>query len=354
MSDFANKKVLITGVTGFKGTWLAKWLLNLGAHVYGVGLKPDNNSLFYSSKVEEKIEYKKIDINEITPLNSYVKECQPDYVFHLAAQALVRASYESPVETYKTNLIGTVNMLEALRNINNNCVAIFVTTDKCYYNKEWDHSYREDDRLGGADPYSASKACCEIAINSYRETILPHYNNKIHLASARAGNVVGGGDWAKDRLIPDIMRSYINKEKLHIRYPNATRPWQHILDCLNGYITLAQKINENKNNANCETKFDSFNFGPFIENNQSVSEIVKKFKDQINIDVELSTTEKIYESSKLNLNCDKAYHRLGWLPKYNFTKTIDKTITFYKKVYINNYDASQMMEEQINEFSAIK
>ncbi len=337
-----NKRVLITGHTGFKGSWLLVWLNMLGADVYGLSLSPlQGKSLF--KEITKKGSLSRdyfVDIRDSEKLKRSMNEINPDIVFHLAAQPLVRKSYEDPLETWSTNLIGSLNLLESLTIIKHHCAVIMVTTDKVYKNMEWDHGYRENDQLGGHDPYSASKAATEFAISSWRDSFCSSnkkgYNLKI--ASARSGNVIGGGDWAKDRIFPDVIRSLENDNKIFIRNPKSTRPWQHVLDPLAGYMLLAEKLYQsrkllNKNDKNIFTS--AFNFGPNIDSNKTVeflvNEIIKYWPGTIKQDIDQDSNQ-FHEAEKLHLQIDKAFNLLNWRPIWDFEFSVKRTVEWYKKL----------------------
>ena len=335
-----DKKVLITGHTGFKGTWLSLWLIKLGAKVMGYSLNPDENiSLFNQLRMYEKCTHYVGDILDKELFNELVNEFSPDIVFHLAAQPLVGTSYEEPLKTWSTNVIGTINLLEILRELNKECVAVLITTDKVYQNKEWEYAYREEDPLGGYDPYSSSKAAAEIAISSWRSSFcgdLPHQTSKLFIASARAGNVIGGGDWTKSRIIPDLVEGLSKKQEVLIRNPLSTRPWQHVLEPLSGYIKLAKLISIEKNNPNLTS---SFNFGPELNSNQPVRKLVKNclaYWDGI-VKEEVCLNAP-HEANFLNLSIDKSFHKLNWKPSWDFETTVERTINWYKNVLLLNKD----------------
>ena len=307
---FKNKKVIITGHTGFKGSWLTMWLIMSGAKV--IGLSDHFKSFpshFQLLRLNKKIINKKLDIRNLVKLQKCIKKYQPDFVFHLAAQSIVKAAYENPIQTWSTNSIGTVNILESLRQLKKKCVAVIVTSDKCYENFEIKRGYNENDRLGGKDPYSASKASADIAIRSYISSFFCHKKNKVFIATARAGNVIGGGDWSPNRLIPDCVRSWSSKKKVLIRSPHSTRPWQHVLEAIYGYITLA--INLNKNSS---LHGEAFNFGPSNYQNYKVISVIKLMKEYWqNVSWKLHKNNKIFkESSLLKLNSQKAKKNLKW------------------------------------------
>ena len=334
-STFWNgRRVLLTGHTGFKGSWLALWLYQLGAEVHGVGLAPDTNpSLFYQLDLAKKLSrHHLLDIRDSAALASLVVSCKPEVVLHLAAQPLVRRSYRDPLGTWATNVQGSLHLLEALKLLRHHCAVVMVTTDKVYENQEWDYGYRETDRLGGHDPYSASKAAAELAIASWRSSFCgPDSNQTPHLAiaTARAGNVIGGGDWADDRIIPDAMRSLGAGEAISVRRPEATRPWQHVLEPLGGYLHLAEKL------AAGEDAFSSaFNFGPALEANRSVLELVEAVLSHWPGSwQDLSDPSELHEAGRLHLQIDKAHHQLDWQPCWTFNQTIERTVAWYRAVH---------------------
>ena len=357
---FKNKKVIITGHTGFKGSWLSEWMLQLEAKVYGYALAPNTNpSIFEQLELSKRITKHEIgDIRNQKSIGSFIREIQPDFLFHLAAQPLVRYSYEQPAETFETNVLGTTYVLDSLKKINIFCTAIIITTDKCYENKEWYFGYRETDPLGGHDPYSASKACAEIVTLSYIKSFFnPKFpDNKIGVASARAGNVIGGGDWAIDRIVPDTFRALFKNQKIIIRNPFSVRPWQHVLEPLYGYLLLASKIhNAQKNDeTNILNELCSpFNFGPNITSNQNVKGMVEEILKYIS--GEWTTNQDSYSSQHeakiLNLNTDKAYKLLKWSPKLNFKETIKNMVFEYTEISKNPESARDIISKQIQKYS---
>ncbi len=328
-----NRKVFITGHTGFKGSWLCLLLRTLGAKVSGYARKPPTKpSLFEIAKVGSLTKTIIADIRDLEMLKKTAKDAAPEIVIHLAAQALVRQSYTYPLETFSTNIMGSVHILEAVRNCPSVRAVINVTTDKCYENKEWVWSYRESDRLGGFDPYSSSKACAEMVTAAYRNSFFhPEEYQKTHrvaIATARAGNVIGGGDWAKDRLVPDCIRSAMKKETLLIRNPDAVRPWQHVLEPLTGYLILAETLY-----AKGPIFGESWNFGPNPEDTRPVGWMAKTISDHFGTSLTFSRASKtkpLHEASILRLDSAKAHLRLGWHPKWNLEKSMDRTVTWYK------------------------
>jgi CDP-glucose 4,6-dehydratase len=336
---YKNKTVLVTGHTGFKGSWLCMWLEKMGANVIGYSLEaptsPNHIELL-------ELEIKSIigDIRDLDKLNKTFEKYKPDIVFHLAAQALVKSSYKNPIETYETNVMGTLKVLEACRNHSVKAV-VNITSDKAYENKEWVWGYRENDPLGGYDPYSSSKGCADLLVNSYRNSYfnIKEYK-KTHntlIASCRAGNVIGGGDWAQDRLITDIILSVSNDKKVSIRSPHATRPWQHVLEPLSGYLNIGQKLLEE------ELEFsDAWNFGPDNEGSISVEQVVKnvqKHWDKIDYEINCDPNN-LHEANLLKLDCSKAHILLNWKSVWSSDKTFEKTVLWYKQYYENNSIAS--------------
>jgi CDP-glucose 4,6-dehydratase len=327
---YENKKVLVTGATGFKGTWLSIWLNRLGAKVIGYSLQPPTTpSMFEICNLGNKITNIIGDVRDYSSLVNVVEEYRPEIVFHLAAQPLVRLSYKSPKETYETNVMGTVNLLEAVKNTDSVKAVVVITTDKCYENKEWVYGYRESDSMGGYDPYSSSKGCAELVVSSYRNSF---YNERgIALASARAGNVIGGGDWAEDRLIPDFVRAISKNRSIVIRNPIATRPWQHVLEPLSGYLLLAASMLKDK-----EKYSSAWNFGPRDSDVLSVEEILKL---SVNFwgkgSIELDEGHNPHEANLLKLDISKAKSYLKWNPAYDVNRAVDKTINWYKNYYEN-------------------
>jgi CDP-glucose 4,6-dehydratase len=324
---YEGKRVLVTGHTGFKGGWLALWLKALGAQVAGYSLPPNTNPSFFEVlKIDSKIKSVFGDILDACALERVFDEVRPQIVFHLAAQPLVRLSYSEPVLTYRTNVIGTLNMLEAARKCGGVKAFVNITTDKCYENKETRRGYKETDPMGGYDMYSSSKGCSEILSSSYRRSFL---KNGYALATARAGNVIGGGDWALDRLVPDCIKSINEGRAIEIRNPLAIRPWQHVLEPLSGYLLLGQKLLEEGD------KFaEGFNFGPEKKSVHSVSEVAKDIvKYYGRGEISVHKRDDLHEAGLLMLNINKAKKRLGWRPCWNTKKTIENTAKWYKAFY---------------------
>ncbi len=385
---YAGKRVLVTGHTGFKGSWLCEWLLSLGADVTGFALPPATQpSLFDQLGLASRLRHVVGDVRDLSAVRRVLEETKPDFVFHLAAQPLVRLSYDQPVETYATNIMGTVNILEALRlyqaelksqveveskgtnpgselkSATSSCgrviAAVMITTDKCYENKEWVHSYREEDPMGGYDPYSSSKGAAELVIAAYRRSYFtppadhPPLNDstpQVRVASARAGNVLGGGDWAMDRIVPDAIRALQRGRPIPVRNKVATRPWQHVLEPLSGYLLLASELaktvqvsNSGSSPANAgdlngelerlKALRGAFNFGPALTSNRTVVDLVQEIlKHWPGRWEDKSDPKGVHEAQLLNLATDKAYHFLGWRPSWNFEQTLEKTVTWYRQV----------------------
>jgi CDP-glucose 4,6-dehydratase len=348
--QFSNKNVVVTGHTGFKGSWLISWLKILGANVVGISLEPSTSpSHFIEAHLHEGMQSHILDIREKTSLVKIINESQPDYLFHLAAQAIVSESYNNPLDTWETNVLGTLNVLEALRYVKKNCAAVMVTSDKCYDNVEWVWGYRETDSLGGHDPYSASKGAAEFAIKSYIKSFLVDGNVKV--ATARAGNVIGGGDWSKDRIIPDCVRAWSENRIVNLRNPYSTRPWQHVLEPLSGYLTLAVLLSEND-----RLHGEPFNFGPNIQKNYSVLQLVSQMAthwDMVKWKDVSSLANGPYESALLKLNCDKALSLLNWHAVMGFEDTVNMTADWYKTYYQNSSEILSLTLKQIREYSDI-
>jgi CDP-glucose 4,6-dehydratase len=331
---YKNKKVLITGNTGFKGSWLTSWLLKLDSNVYGISKDiPTKPSMFNELGLKDKIIHFQKDINDLNEIKKIIKEVKPDFVFHLAAQSLVSVSYSDPIDTIATNVIGTANILESLHRSNHKCIGIMITSDKCYDNVEWPWGYKETDSLGGKDIYSGSKGAAELIIKSYYNSFFKNNISNIKIATARAGNVIGGGDWAQDRIVPDCMRAWSENEIVEIRSPNATRPWQHVLEPLSGYLALGEQL-YNKSILNGE----SFNFGPSSDHSQTVEILLQDLSKSWNIKstssaYEITDNIKFHEAGLLKLNCDKALFHLKWLPTLNYEELIEFTGLWYYKYY---------------------
>lgn len=345
-----NKKVLITGHTGFKGSWMSLWLQELGANLCGIALAPSTTpNLFELASVANRMQHHIADIGNIDEIEAIVNKFNPEIVIHMAAQPLVRYSYDNPVETYKTNVMGTVHILEVAKRCSSVKAVVNVTTDKCYENKEWVWGYRENEAMGGFDPYSSSKGCSELVTNAYRNSFYKKLN--IGLASARAGNVIGGGDWSQDRLIADIMNSIVQNKKCVIRNPHAIRPWQHVLEPLSGYLLLAEKI------YNDPVKYNGgWNFGPNLQDVVNVEHIVEKllgFWGEPSLGWELEQNkEQPHEASFLKLDISKASNNLGWEPKLNLETTLTWIVDWYK-AWLAKKDIRQFTLQQINQYQNI-
>jgi len=342
--NFKNKKVLVTGHTGFKGSWLSFWLHSLGANVIGISNKISNPSNFITLNLKNKILNKSADIRNLDKIKKIILKEKPDYIFHLAAQSLVKKSYVEPINTFSTNSIGTLNILESLINLKNKCNVILITSDKSYKNLELKRGYKENDLLGGIDPYSASKASAEIIIQSYFNSYLK-YKKNIRIGVARAGNVIGGGDWSEDRLVPDCIRSWSKNKKVHLRNPNSTRPWQHVLEAVGAYLLFAKKLNQN-NKLNGEV----FNFGPKYQKNFkviSVIRLMKNFWNKVSWKIKKNKNELHYESNLLQLDCSKAKKKLKWRSILTINETIEMTINWYKKFYNNSKDVKNLSITQV-------
>lgn len=345
-----HKRVLLTGHTGFKGSWLTLWLQQLGATVTGYSLPPPTQpNLFESAKVATSMNSIHGDIRDFEHLRAVMTECQPEIVIHLAAQALVRYSYEHPVETYSTNVMGTVNVLEAVRLTKGVKVVIVVTSDKCYDNKEWIWAYRENEPMGGYDPYSNSKGCAELVTAAYRNSYFnpPHYESHgVAVASTRAGNVIGGGDWAKDRLIPDILQAFLAQRPVIIRQPNAIRPWQHVLEPLHGYLLLAERLWEQG-----PAFAEGWNFGPPESEVKPVSWIVERLAQLWGESGhwECDASPQPHEANYLKLDCSKAQARLHWRPQLSLENSLEWIVEWYRG-FRDQVDLHQLTELQLNRY----
>ena len=326
---YQDRRVLVTGHTGFKGSWLCEWLLAMGAEVAGYALDPQPHEILYSQLglTNRLAADHRGDLADRARLAGIVADFQPEILLHLAAQPLVRLSYDIPVETFATNIMGTAHVLDAVRLSGNPCRVVAVTTDKCYENREWLHAYREEDAMGGHDPYSASKGAAELVISSYRNSYFPP-DGPVKLASARAGNVIGGGDWALDRIIPDCIRSLRQNEEIPVRNKIATRPWQHVLEPLSGYLWLGARLDGAPEPGLGLTT--GFNFGPNLTSNRTVAELVRELIKHTGGEwKDASDPNARHEASKLNLATDKAFHLLQWQPVWPFEQTIARTAEWY-------------------------
>ncbi len=353
-NNYSGKRIFLTGHTGFKGAWLIKILNNFGAIVKGYSLAPENEiNLYTEINGDSLCESVISDLRNRDALKKAVLDFQPDYIFHLAAQPLVRLSYEIPSETFEVNAIGTANLLDAVRLLEKRCNIVLITTDKVYHNNEWEYPYRENDRLGGYDPYSASKACCELVIDSYKNSFFnsnKYTNHQKAIAVGRAGNVIGGGDWSKDRLIPDISKSLSVNKEVVIRNPNAIRPWQHVIEPLFGYLELGVKLNLDP------IKYaQAYNFGPNTSDALSVEEMVKR--SIVNWGTGSYTAvvdfNNPHEAGLLKLDISKALNELNWKPVFNAQVAIERTIDWYKNYY-NGSHASELMQSDIEYYQSNK
>lgn len=352
MSFWREKKVFITGHTGFKGSWLCLWLHRMGARVYGYALAPPTQpSLFELARVEELLAGNAVaDVRDYEKLARALSAAEPEIVIHMAAQPLVRDSYKIPVETYATNVMGTVHLLEAVRSCPTVKAVVNVTTDKCYENREWVWGYRESEPMGGFDPYSNSKGCSELVTAAYRSSYFNparYAEHTVGVATARAGNVIGGGDWANDRLIPDIIRAIMANEPVRIRNPHAIRPWQHVLEPLSGYLALAQRLYQEG-----AAYAEGWNFGPADDDAKPVEWIVKRLCEQWGTDAryEIDRGAHPHEAHYLKLDCSKARMRLGWTPRWNLSQALDSIIEWVK-VYRAGDDIRECCLKQIEEYS---
>lgn len=343
---YKNKKVLITGHTGFKGSWLSCILSSWGAEVHGLSIDvPTKPALYDYIKDIFSIDHRQ-DINDLNSLKKYFDENKPDFIFHLAAQPIVVESLINPLDTIRTNTLGTANMLECLRILDYPCTAVFITSDKAYRNNEWIWGYKEDDILGGSDPYSGSKGAAELVLYSYVKSFFHSNKPKIKIGIGRAGNVVGGGDWAANRIIPDAMKSWSEGKVLNIRYPKSTRPWQHVLEPLSGYLKLAEKLYFEKIEIG-----EAFNFGPDTNKDYTVLNVVEtlsKFWDGSKFSI--TEDKKNNEAGLLKLNCDKAASLLSWRAKLSFEQTIQWTSEWYFNFYRNQQDPKNLTLKQIEEY----
>ncbi|MGV7240786.1 CDP-glucose 4,6-dehydratase [Caballeronia sp. M23-90] len=348
-----GKKVFLTGHTGFKGSWLTLWLQALGAHVTGFALAPDTTpNLFMLGGVSDGIQSIIGDIRDRALLASAMKEARPDIIIHMAAQPLVRESYVTPVETYETNVMGTVHVLDAVRQVPGVRSVVIVTTDKCYENREWEWGYRENEAMGGYDPYSSSKGCAELVTSAYRNSFFnpsTYAKHGVAVGSGRAGNVIGGGDWAADRLIPDIMRAISQGETVNIRNPHAIRPWQHVLEPLSGYLMLAEKLYTDGPGF-----AEAWNFGPNDSDAKPVQAIVERLTSQWGDGAQwrLDGGSHPHEATFLKLDCSKAHARLGWRPRWDLNHTLDTIVAWYRSA-ARDEDLKTVTLAQIDEYTQI-
>jgi len=347
---YVGRRVLVTGHTGFKGSWLCQWLLNLGATVSGYALQPPTSpALFDALELKQRMQDVRGDVRDAAKIQQEVRRFEPEFVFHLAAQPLVRYSYQQPVETYETNVLGTVYLLEALRQWNQPCSVVVVTTDKCYENREWCYGYREVDPMGGADPYSSSKGMAELAVSAWRRSYWQ--DCRIRLASARAGNVIGGGDWALDRIVPDCIRALQAGLPVDVRNPGATRPWQHVLDPLAGYLLLASRLDPSAvSDQKVAPLCDGFNFGPAVESSRPVRDVVETLLKYLPGSWRnLHAGAALHEAGLLHLCTDRARHVLGWRPVWDFEQTVFRTAEWYSE-YAETRDAAALVNRQLDAY----
>jgi CDP-glucose 4,6-dehydratase len=355
---YRDKKVLVTGHTGFKGSWLSLWLQQMGARVYGISdIVPTVPSHFETAQVSEVIDHRFLDVRNLPALKQAINSIRPDFIFHLAAQPLVKKSYSDPHETFEVNVMGTGNILESIRTSDFPCVAVFITSDKCYDNVEWTYGYRETDALGGKDPYSGSKGAAELIIKSYFHSYFAHQADRVRMGVGRAGNVIGGADWAADRIVPDCMRSWSKGETVEIRSPHATRPWQHVLEPLSGYLLLGQRLFEELSGGDRVGKpvnGEAFNFGPDAVQNVTVGQLIEAmiphWKGSRWEDVSKSNNAG-HEAGLLKLCCDKALHNLSWKATLNIAQTVKYTVDWYRDYYTNpSVSTRELSNKQIQEY----
>lgn len=353
-SIYKGKTVLVTGHTGFKGSWLTTWLLKLGANVIGISKDiPTHPAMFDVLQLEDKIRHYQQDTRDLSAITAIITDTKPDFLFHLAAQPIVSTSYTDPIETISSNVMGTANVLEALKVSNHLCTAIIITSDKAYDNVEQVWGYKEDDKMGGKDIYSGSKGAAELIIKSYYHSFFKSEKSNIKLAIGRAGNVIGGGDWAQDRIVVDCMLAWSKKEKVEIRSPNATRPWQHVLEPLSGYLTLGCELFLNKN-----LHGEAFNFGPRAEQNHTVKQLLEDLSTYWhfnNVDDAFTITDNIpfHEAGLLKLNCDKGLFYLKWQANLDYSQTIQFTSEWYYDFYCRTADIYSKTLQQIDEYETM-
>jgi CDP-glucose 4,6-dehydratase len=351
---YRNKKVLLTGNTGFKGSWLSAWLIDLGADVYGISKDiPTNPSMFEVLHLKEKITHFTADVRNYSAIKKIIEEVKPDFLFHMAAQPIVVTSYKDPVDTISTNVMGTTNVLEALRVLNNKCTAIIITSDKCYDNIEWLWGYKETDALGGKDIYSGSKGAAEIIFKSYYHSYFDNTEkSNVRAVTVRAGNVIGGGDWAAYRIVPDCIKAWIEGDSVEIRSPKATRPWQHVLEPLSGYLHIAMELDRN-----IKLNGESFNFGPHAEYSKTVRNLLDDLSEYWELNQQPSylseITSEFHEAGLLKLNCDKALFHLKWRPTLDYKKLIEFTSKWYFNFYNSDKNMLDYTLNQIKEYEEI-
>lgn len=347
-STFEKSRVLVTGHTGFKGTWLSSALIQLGAEVVGASVDiPTNENMFTCVGLHDVVDDRRIDIRNYEQISNLIKEVDPDFVFHLAAQPIVSIGFSDPLTTWSTNVMGTINLLESIRRNTRSCIAVMVTSDKCYENKEWCWGYRENDKLGGKDPYSASKAAAEIGIESYVKGMLCG-DKGIRVGIGRAGNVIGGGDWSEDRVVPDCIRAWRSGWPVTLRSPESTRPWQHVMEPVYGYLRLAEALYQGKLESG-----EAFNFGPSEICDYSVGTLVASMAEHwegAEYKVQESNVSSINESNLLRLDCSKAYALLGWKQSYSLKQTAEETTSWYKQYVCGNGDMRRFTDQQISNY----
>jgi CDP-glucose 4,6-dehydratase len=340
---YHGRRVLVTGHNGFKGSWMSLWLSKLGADVIGISLPPIGFENHYRSLSLNVVDLN-VDVRDFQKISTIFEKYQPEIVFHLAAQPLVNRAYQYPLETWTTNVIGTANVLEACRQSRSVRASVVVTSDKCYEDQRWVYGYREGDTLGGHDPYSASKACAELLTASYVSSFFSSEKGPL-IATARGGNVIGGGDWSELRLVPDVIRAYQSDTELVLRNPSAIRPWQHVLDCCNGYLLLGQKLLTGD-----DRYVGAWNFGPSIHERASVEKLVTSFAEKLSMSLKVSVCKGLHETEFLHLDSSKAFSKLGWRPRWGFQETVTKTAEWYTSWIDSGRSLSTF---QLDEFNSI-
>ncbi len=350
---FKGRRILLTGHTGFKGSWLGYWLTQLGAEVLGYALPPPTSpNLFELLKLRQLLQHREGDIRDLATLTEVLRAFKPEVVLHLAAQPLVRRSYREPKETFDTNVGGTVNVLEAIRHCPSVRSAVMVTSDKCYENREWEMSYRENDALGGHDPYSASKGAAEIVVASYRKSFFAGASGQkcVGIASARAGNVIGGGDFAEDRIVPDAVRAIMANQPLELRNPGSTRPWQHVLDPVGAYLMLAAHLAHEPKRVS-----DAFNIGPELDGVATVHDLIAQFHAEMGkgraVDISKKQGNAPHEAKLLRLSCDKAHNLLGWRSVFGTHEAIARTAAWYRRVLLENGNARTACNQDLRAYT---
>ncbi|MGF1779089.1 CDP-glucose 4,6-dehydratase [Vibrio nomapromontoriensis] len=350
---YRGKKVLVTGHTGFKGTWLTTWLLELGADVCGISIGiPTSPSMFEELKIEDKIQHHFADIRDRAAIDKIINDYQPNFIFHLAAQPIVSLSYTDPLDTISTNVMGTANVLDVLKNVDFECNVVMITSDKCYENVEWVWGYKETDAVGGRDIYSGSKGAAEVIFHAYHQSFFIN-SGKVRVVTGRAGNVIGGGDWAADRIVADCVRAWSSNNKVEIRCPEATRPWQHVLEPLSGYLMLGEKLANNP-----KLNGEQFNFGPRAEQNHTVLDLLSNLSDKwgfSNSEQAFTVTDNLpfHEAGLLKLNCDKALFHLKWEATLNYVECTQLVSDWYVNFYKGGENSLDFTKSQINEYAKI-